>query len=157
MDDEVSNNDTGGVPGEDTGGVAEALWRCEPIFHRWERGFSRAEFDRMTDVDFSEVGASGSRYDREYVWSVLARRHTSTTAATDLEENWRVEDFVVRSIAPATQLVTYTLHQGERVSRRATIWRYDGVQEDGGQEDGGQEDGGHWVALYHQGTLVPDR
>lgn len=146
MDDEVSSNDTGGVPGEDTRGVAEALWRCEPIFHRWERGFSRAEFDRMTDVDFSEVGASGSRYDREYVWSVLARRH-ATTAVTDLEENWCVEDFVVRSIAPATQLVTYTLHQGERVSRRATIWRY----------DGGQDDGGHWVALYHQGTLVPDR
>ncbi|RPA66370.1 hypothetical protein EF294_00945 [Gordonia oryzae] len=147
MDDERSSNDTGGVAGEDSGGVAGALRRCEPIFHRWERGFSRAEFDRMTDVDFSEVGASGSRYDREHVWSVLARRHASTTAPADLEENWRVEDFAVRSIAPATQLVTYTLHQGERVSRRATLWRYDNCD----------DDGGHWVALYHQGTLVPDR
>ncbi|WHU49599.1 hypothetical protein QNM97_11765 [Gordonia sp. L191] len=155
MDGEVSSNGIGGFPGVDIGGAAEALWRREPIFHRWERGFSRAEFDRMTDVDFSEVGASGSRYDREYVWSVLLRRHataSSTTASADAEETWRVEDFAVRSIAPDTHLVTYTLHQDDRVSRRATIWRHEG-----GHDDSERDDGGHWVALYHQGTLVPDR
>jgi hypothetical protein len=36
-------------------------------------------------------------------------------------------------------LVTYTLAQGERVTRRATLW---------------ERAAGGWRAIYHQGTLV---
>jgi hypothetical protein len=37
--------------------------------------------------------------------------------------------------------MTYTLHQLERVTRRATLWR---------------RCSGIWKVVYHQGTLVSD-
>jgi hypothetical protein len=42
--------------------VLAKLSAREPIFHRPEFGTLRADFERMTSVDFWEAGASGRRY-----------------------------------------------------------------------------------------------
>ena len=55
------------------------------------------------------------------------------------EHTWKTRDFHCRELGPHTYLLTYTLEQGERVSRRSTIWR---------------RDGDDWVIVFHQGTLV---
>ena len=111
----------------------EALRAREPIFHRPELGTSRADFERMTDEAFWEVGASGRVYDRPFVLDELDRRHSSPH-----EDQWEVSDFSCHALGGRTFLATYLLRQGARLSRRATLWRYDGS----------------WQAIYHQGTLV---
>jgi hypothetical protein len=91
----------------------------------------------MTAETFWEVGASGRRYSREYVLAELERRRAHPT-----EEVWQTRDFHCLEIAADNYLLTYTLLQGERVTRRATIWR---------RTPKG------WKIVYHQGTLVADR
>ena len=65
-------------------GVLEELMRREPIFHHPEFGTTRADFEKMTVPDFWEVGASGSRYSREYVLDTLEKRY-SAPYTDDLE------------------------------------------------------------------------
>jgi hypothetical protein len=117
--------------------VLEELKLREPIFHHPEFGTTRQDYESMTDADFWEVGASGRRYSREFVL------HTLENRAPDPEESqWLTRDFQCREIAADNYLITYTLFQGARVTRRATLWRRAG--------DG-------WKVLYHQGTIVqPD-
>ena len=117
--------------------VLAALAAREPLFHRPEFGTTRADFERMIADDFWETGASGRRYDRAFVLDALERRH----AGAPPDDAWRTDGFRVRALGDATWMLTYTLHQGARVSRRMTVWRQD--------SDG-------WRALYHQGTLVQD-
>ena len=114
--------------------VLQALREREPIFHRPEFGRTRADFERMTATDFFEIGASGQRYSRAHVLDVLEQR-----VADAAERAWVTRDFHCRGLGPDTYLLTYTLEQGERVSRRSTIWRRRG-------ED--------WLIVFHQGTLV---
>jgi hypothetical protein len=110
------------------------LRRREPIFHHPEFGTTRRDFENMMDPDFWEVGASGNCYSREFVLDTL------TTRTPDPDEaNWRVSDFQVREIAADNYLVTYTLAQGARITRRATLWRNTAAG---------------WKILYHQGTMV---
>jgi hypothetical protein len=116
--------------------VRDALMAREPLFHRPELGTTRQDFERMTVPDFWEVGASGRRYSREYVLDILEERLESPA-----EDVWRIEDFHCAELANDNYLATYTLFQGARVTRRATIWRR--------TADG-------WQALYHQGTVVAD-
>jgi hypothetical protein len=66
----------------------EELIRREPIFHRSEFGTTRADFERMTVPDFWEIGASGRRYNREYVLDELERRYSSPGA-----DEWTTSDF----------------------------------------------------------------
>ena len=114
--------------------VLEELKLREPIFHHPEFGTTRLDYENMTDPDFWEVGASGRRYSREFVLDTLAKR------APDPEESrWLTRDFQCREIAADNYLITYTLHQGARVTRRATLWRRAAAG---------------WQALYHQGTIV---
>lgn len=117
--------------------VLAALVAREPLFHRPGFGTTRADFARMIAEDFWETGASGRRYDRAFVLDELERRH----AGEPPDDAWRTEGFRVRALGRDTWMLTYTLHQGARVSRRMTLWRQD--------SDG-------WRALYHQGTLVQD-
>jgi len=117
--------------------VLAALIAREPLFHRPEFGTTRADFERMTTEDFWETGASGRRYERAFVLDELERRHAHGAP----EDAWRTEGFRCRALGASTWLLTYTLHQGSRVSRRMTLWRRDA--------DG-------WRALYHQGTLAQD-
>ncbi len=58
--------------------VLRELQRREPLFHHPELGTTRQDFEGMTAADFWEIGASGRRYGREYVLSVLADRHTGS-------------------------------------------------------------------------------
>jgi hypothetical protein len=112
----------------------EELRRREPIFHNPEFGTTRRDYDNMMDPEFSEVGASGNCYSREFVLDTLETR----TPDPD-EASWTLSDFQVREIAADNYLVTYTLAQGARITRRATLWR---------KTQAG------WKILYHQGTMV---
>ncbi len=114
--------------------VLEELKRREPIFHRPELGTTRADFESMTDPLFWEVGASGRLYSREFILDTLKDR-----LLKGFEDVWETLGFHCMEIAPDNYLVTYTLHQGPRVTRRATLWR---------RTQSG------WKILYHQGTVV---
>src|SRR3712207_3346964 len=65
--------------------VQRELETREPLFHRTERGTTRADFEAMTTENFWEVGASGACYDREFVWSVLQRRYAEVAS-----DDWAV-------------------------------------------------------------------
>lgn len=116
--------------------VRDELMRREPLFHRPEFGTARSDFERMTAPTFWEVGASGRRFSREFVLDTLEARYANAT-----EDVWEVGDFHCTEIAANNYLATYTLIQGNRVTRRATIWRR--------TVDG-------WQILYHQGTVVAE-
>jgi len=114
--------------------ILEELKQREPIFHRPEFGTSRADFDAMMANDFREVGASGRRYSRAFILDELERRYSKP-----FDDEWETKEFCCQEIAPDHYLLTYTLFQGERITRRATIWRR--------TSDG-------WKIVYHQGTIV---
>jgi hypothetical protein len=120
--------------------VLEELRSREPIFHHPELGTRRADFERMTAKEFWEVGASGRRYSREHVLEVLTDR-SRVAGHLELEDTWETVDFACRDLGGETYLLTYTLLQGSRKTRRATLWRR--------SEDG-------WRILFHQGTIVED-
>jgi hypothetical protein len=114
--------------------VLEELRQREPIFHHPEFGTTRRDYEAMTDPEFWEVGASGRRYSRAFVLDTLENR------APDADESkWLTRDFLCREIGADNYLLTYTLHQEARITRRATLWR---------------RTASGWKALYHQGTIV---
>lgn len=120
---------------EDAHRIAGELAAREPIFHRPEFGTRREDFDRLMATDFSEVGASGATYSREFVLETLVERHRHPVV-----ERLVVSDFACRQVAPALWLASYRLEQdGDRVSRRSTLWRR--------TSEG-------WQIVHHQGTLV---
>lgn len=114
----------------------EELKSREPVFHHPEFGTTRADFEGMMDDAFWEIGASGRRYSRAYVLDVLEERWRDPPA-----ERWETGDFHCSEIAADTYLLTYTLKQSDRLTRRASIWRR--------TESG-------WKILFHQGTVVAD-
>jgi hypothetical protein len=117
--------------------VLNELKQREPIFHRPEFGTTRADFEKMTETTFWEVGASGQRYSREQVLNELEKRYP-----TDAEDSWQTGDFHCLEIGADNYLLTYKLIQGARVTQRSTIWRR--------TAEG-------WKIVYHQGTVVRDR
>ncbi len=117
--------------------ILEELRRHELIFHHPEHGTTRADFDSMMEHDFVEVGASGRRYTREYALGVLEKRVLEGCGDDRLE----VTDCQCRRLAEEVYLLTYTLLQGERKTRRTSIWRR--------SETG-------WKIVFHQGTIVQD-
>src|SRR5215831_14795861 len=114
--------------------VLEELKNREPIFHRPEQGTTRAHFERMTTPDFWEVGASGRRYSRAFVLDELEKRYSQPYL-----DEWATQEFHCRRLAGDVYLLTYTLFQGERKTRRATIWQR--------TLDG-------WKIVFHQGTIM---
>jgi hypothetical protein len=114
--------------------VIAELEAREPIFHKPDIWNKRADYEQLMHPAYWEVGASGKRYSREFIL-----RHLDTRSPDPLESSWVVCDFQVREIAPHNYLATYTLLQGERLSRRSTWWRR--------TAEG-------WQILYHQGTLA---
>lgn len=115
--------------------VLDELRQREPSFHHPGFGASRADSARMTADDFWEIGASGQRYSRDYVLDVLDARQSDPVDESD----WESRDFHVRELAPDVYLLTYTLRQGARLTRRSTIWR---------------RVGDDWKIAFHQGTVV---
>ena len=120
--------------------VLQELRAREPIFHHPELGTTRADFERATEEGFWEVGASGRRYSRSYVVDVLEDRH-QVASHLALEDAWEALDFACRELGSDTYLLTYTLLQGQRKTRRASIWR---------------RSAGDWKIVFHQGTVVED-
>ena len=116
--------------------VLEELKRREPVFHRSEFSGSRAALEAQMAPEFWEIGASGRRYSREYVLETLEAR-----GAEAVEDRWRSSEFHCRALAPGLYLLTYTLLQGERRTRRASIWR---------------RQGSDWQIVFHQGTVVQE-
>ena len=115
--------------------VLEDLKRLEPIFHTREFGTARADFEKATAPDYWEASASGRRYSREFILNEL-EKHPPVHAAS---AGWRCHDHAVRQLGSDTYLITYTLRQLDRITRRATIW---------------QRTSEGWRILYHQGTIV---
>ena len=119
--------------------VLEELTSLEPIFHRPELGTTRADFEKMSAVDFWEVGASGRRYSRDYVrdyvLDVLERR----CAAHDVD-SLEASDLHCRRLSDDVYLLTYTLLQPkQRKTRRSSIWHR--------TPEG-------WKIIFHRGTIV---
>jgi hypothetical protein len=115
--------------------IAKELKKREPIFHHPEYGRKKEDFERMTEETFWEVGASGSRYSRKFVFDTLEARFKNPP-----KEEWEIKDFHCLEISKNNYLVTYTLIQDkERITRRSTIWKKSGKE---------------WKILYHQGTIV---
>jgi hypothetical protein len=114
--------------------VLAELRQREPIFHRPQFAATRAAFEDMTHADFWEIGASGRRYSRGHVLDVLEKRREDPR-----DEAWETADFRCQELAPEVYLLTYTLQQGERKTRRATIW---------------QRSPEGWKIVFHQGTIV---
>jgi hypothetical protein len=119
--------------------VRDALRRREPIFHRVEHGTRREDFEAMTADDFWETGASGRAYDRAFVLGVLEQRFADPTY--DPLANTEVDDFAVREAGGGVWLATYRLRQGDRRTRRLSVWR---------------EGEAGWKALYRHGTVISD-
>ena len=86
--------------------------------------------------EYWEVGASGRIYDRALILEELERRQDHT-----LPPDWRTDGFHLLQLSEETYLLTYTLTQKTRVTRRSTLWRRTGEL---------------WQILYHQGTIVQD-
>jgi len=108
--------------------VLDELRALEPLFHRGH------DAERIAAPTFWETGASGQRYSREFVLDVLRDR-----AAHPAPDDWQTGDFHLAAAGAGHYLLTYTLHQPGRTTRRLTVWRRSG--------DG-------WQAIYHQGTVV---
>lgn len=110
------------------------LTKLEIFIHWPTLGTTKQAIENLLDKNFWEVGASGKRYDREFVLRVLVERtHKQNT------EVWINKNFHCSEIAENNYLLTYTLAQGARVTQRASIWRK--------YETG-------FKLVYHQGTVV---
>ncbi len=116
--------------------VLEELKAREPIFHRREFGTTRADFENMMAPDFWEIGASGRRYSRDYVLAELEKRY-----AGEYKDQWETQEFHCRQLGEDVYLLTYTLFQGARKTRRTTIWHKTATG---------------WKIIFHQGTMVQD-
>ncbi len=106
--------------------LLEDLRQRELIFHR-------PGFHTHMSSDYWEVGASGHRYSRDFILRHL-EQNPPVDAAT---AGWQTSDHALQRLGPDTYLLTYTLLQGDRLTRRSTIWHSTAVG---------------WQVLYHQGT-----
>ncbi|WP_050478776.1 DUF4440 domain-containing protein [Herbaspirillum rhizosphaerae] len=116
--------------------IQEQLMAREPLFHRPDFGATRDAFEAMMADEFWETGASGRRYSKQFILDTLAERHAGQGAEAH-GDSWETSDFYCQEIAPDHFLLTYTLSQGVRITRRTSLWRRQGAG---------------WVIVYHQGT-----
>jgi hypothetical protein len=72
---------------------------------------------------------------QEFIMKLLAERPPVDAA----EAGWRCWDFGLGRMGAEVYLLTYTLDQGGRVTRRATVW---------------EKAAEGWRILFHQGTVV---
>ena len=115
--------------------ILDELAAQEPIFHRPAYAATMKHFDQLMAPDYWEIGASGKRYTRAFILHTLADNPTVDAATA----NWQASDFHLRRLSADTFLITYTLDQTGRLTRRSTLWRSTPAG---------------WQILYHQGTLI---
>ena len=121
--------------GSGLGPILRELLPLEPIFHTQAFGLARVNFEKRMAPDYWEVGASGRCYSREFILEFLAKNPPVDAASA----GWQCSDHAIRQLGPNTYLLTYALQQGERLTRRSTIW---------------QKANEGWRILYHQGTIA---
>jgi hypothetical protein len=115
--------------------VFEELRQFEPIFHTAEFGSTAEDFEDRMSPEYWEVGASGRRYSRAFILQEAGKiAHIDASHA-----GWQISEYGLRQFDPGIFLLTYTLNQNGRLTRRASIW---------------QKHEGSWQILYHQGTIV---
>jgi hypothetical protein len=118
-----------------TASILQELRALEPIFHTRAFGVTLDDFARRMAEDYWEIGASGTRYDRDFIL-----KHLASTPSVDAEAvGWITSDHALRQLAEDTFLLTYRLQQKERITLRSTIWRR--------SRQG-------WEILFHQGTVI---
>ena len=78
--------------------VLEAVVAREPLFHHRHLVADRDDFDREVGPGFWEVGASGRRYSREFVWSVVAERLATLDVDPFVSEGWQVTELDHRTV-----------------------------------------------------------
>jgi hypothetical protein len=115
--------------------VFEELRAREPIFHSLEFGSTHEDFARSTAPEYWEVGASGRRYSREFILANTEKIQSVNAAAA----GWQCSEFGLCRLGTDVYLLTYTLRQNDRLTRRSTLW---------------QSTAEGWRILYHQGTIV---
>ena len=115
--------------------ILDELRSREPIFHTERFGKSLEDFERSTAPDFWEVGASGRRYSRDFILGMRAQEELVDADAA----GWKASGFGLRRLGSECYLLTYTLDQDGRLTRRATIWE--------NAKEG-------WRIGYHQGTII---
>lgn len=137
--------------------LAELMVR-ERALHYPPADTSREAFEAGVVAGYWEVGASGGRFDTDVIWDVVRRRAAGDPSAFgDLgpEPPWATTEEELRELSPGVYLLTYLLTQGERRTRRVTVWR--SAATTGEAATGGNTGRDDWVAAYHQGTVVTGR
>ena len=114
--------------------ILKELQVLEDLFHAACKEATPAQFEALVAPDFWEVGATGRLYSREFALAVLTQR-----PSTPSDDAWKTSDFHLIELGEHNFLLTYTLQQPNRITRRVTAW---------------QRKGSHWQAIYHQGTVV---
>lgn len=114
--------------------MIDELKQLEPLIYAANDGKTREHFENLLVSNFWEIGASGKKYDRDFVLATLEQRNKNP-----IEEKWQTSDFKVRQIEDNHFLFTYLLQQPTRLSQRATLW---------------QRTSAGWKMVYHQGTPV---
>jgi hypothetical protein len=114
--------------------VLSELMEHESVFHWPEPGTARNELERMMAAEFWEVGASGRSYGRDDALAELVKR-----ATTPQPDAWETSDLRCQRLGEDVYLLTYTLQDGNRLTRRSTIWLR--------TAEG-------WKVVFHQGTTV---
>jgi hypothetical protein len=116
----------------------EACLEREAVFIDPAMAATRSAFEDFLAPDFMEAGASGRVYSRE---EALGAAAASSVLDGPSQDGWSTRDELLRQLGRDAYVLTYTLEQRDRITRRATIWeRVDG----------------RWRVVHHQGTLVPD-
>ena len=116
--------------------ILQELRLLEPIFHSAYFDATPEKFEQYVSPQFWEVGASGNRYSRAFVLKVLSER-----AAPPDDEAWFTTDWHLAEAGAQNYLLTYTLHQPGRLTRRLSVWR---------------TTNSGWQVIYHQGTVVAE-
>ncbi len=120
--------------------ISEELKNREPVFHHAELGVTREELEKQTATDFWEIGASGKKYDRNFVIDTVVERFEKGAEADTSQ--WNMTEIDCRDLGNNTFAFTYLLDQNGRLSRRLTLWR---------------KTNAGWKILYHQGTLISEK
>ena len=120
---------------------AEVFRELEQSLHRPEVRSSPAVLEALLADDFSEIGASGTVYDRRTTIEVLLREPAVGPARLPV-----IHDLTASALTDGVVLVTYRSVRkvegvtAEQSTLRSSLWVFDQ---------------GHWRMRFHQGTRAP--